>query len=68
MITAERISLKMKAVVLERPGRLALKEIPIWPLETYGDEDLVLIRVAACGICGSDYRYFSVKIRGRSRL
>ena len=59
MITAERISLKMKAVVLERPGRLALKEIPIWPLETYGDEDLVLIRVAACGICGSDYRYFS---------
>jgi threonine dehydrogenase-like Zn-dependent dehydrogenase len=48
----------MKAVVLEKPGVLRYTTVPIWPLEEYGDSDFVLVRVAACGICGSDYRYF----------
>ena len=48
----------MKAVVLERPQVLTYKEIPVWPLEEYDDPDFVLVKVASCGICGSDYRYF----------
>jgi threonine dehydrogenase-like Zn-dependent dehydrogenase len=48
----------MKAVVLEAPRRLALRDIPIWPIEAYGDPDMVLVKVAACGVCGSDTRYY----------
>jgi threonine dehydrogenase-like Zn-dependent dehydrogenase len=47
-----------RAAVLEAPGRLTIREIPPWPLEAYGDPDLMLIEVAACGVCGSDFRYF----------
>ena len=32
-------------------------EIPVWPIESYGDPDLVRVMVAACGVCGSDFRY-----------
>jgi L-iditol 2-dehydrogenase len=40
----------MKALVLTRPNCFALED---WPLPAIGPDD-VLIRVAACGICGSD--------------
>ena len=40
----------MKSLVLEGPGRLALRETPTPPV---GPRD-VLVKVSACGICGSD--------------
>ena len=40
----------MKALVLTQPNCFALQD---WPLPTVGPGD-VLVRVAACGICGSD--------------
>ncbi|MCW5943346.1 MAG: alcohol dehydrogenase catalytic domain-containing protein [Fimbriimonadaceae bacterium] len=49
----------MPAAVLEAPGRLVVREIPVWPIEEYGDPDIVLVEVAACGVCGSDFRYFA---------
>ncbi len=48
----------MEAVVLEGPERLTLRRIPMWPLAEYGDPDLVLVRIEACGVCGSDLRYY----------
>jgi L-iditol 2-dehydrogenase len=59
MITATPIPSRMRAVVLESPGRLALGDIPVWPIAAYGDPDLVLVKVAACGVCGSDFRYYA---------
>lgn len=59
MITSETIPASQRAAVLEAPGRLAVKEIPMWPLESYGDPDMVLVKVEACGVCGSDFRYFA---------
>ena len=60
MITLEGTSPpeRMEAVVLEGPGRLTVRGIPLWPLESYGDDDLVLVKVEACGVCGSDLRYY----------
>lgn len=52
------IPTRFRAAVLEEPGRLIVQEIPQWPLHLYEDDDLVLIEVAACGVCGSDFRYF----------
>ncbi len=49
---------EIEAVILEKPETLKVKQIPIWPFESYGDTDLVLVKVEACGICGSDLRYF----------
>ncbi len=46
------------AAVLESPKALSIKDIPLWRLEQYGDPDLVLVRVEACGVCGSDFRYY----------
>lgn len=40
----------MRAAVFEAPGKIAVRECPI---PTPGDDE-VLIRVAACGICGTD--------------
>jgi L-iditol 2-dehydrogenase len=40
----------VKALLLSEPGCLAIAEIPI---PAIGDED-VLVRVRACGVCGSD--------------
>jgi len=40
----------MRAAVFEAPGKIAMRECPI---PTPGDDE-VLIRVAACGICGTD--------------
>lgn len=48
----------MRAVVLENPLHLKYTEIPVWPIETYNDPDLILIKVKACGVCGSDFRYY----------
>jgi threonine dehydrogenase-like Zn-dependent dehydrogenase len=59
MIAKAPIPAGMKAVVLESPGRLTLRQIPVWPIDAYGDPDLVLIKVSACGVCGSDLRYFA---------
>ncbi len=44
----------MKAVVLAAPHRLEVKELPK-PSPQPGE---VLVQVEACGICGSDLRYF----------
>ena len=46
----------MKAVVLREPRRLEMVDIPK-PRVT--DQHHVLIKVAACGICGSDLRYWA---------
>jgi threonine dehydrogenase-like Zn-dependent dehydrogenase len=59
MIAKTAIPSTMKAVILEAPRRLALRKIPVWPIEAYGDPDLVLVKVVACGVCGSDYRYYA---------
>ena len=58
MITSEALQRSFPAAVLEGPKTLRVQEIPAWPLASYGDPDLVLIKVAACGVCGSDFRYF----------
>lgn len=44
----------MKAAVLEKPGVLTVKDIPM----RTPDSGEVLVNVKACGICGSDLRYF----------
>ncbi len=59
MITQGPLPSVMKAVVLEAPRKMSLREIPVWPIESYGDPDMVLIKVAACGVCGSDFRYYA---------
>lgn len=59
MFMHEPIPATMPAGVLVGPRQLEIKEIPVWPLSDYGDSDLVLIKVAACGVCGSDFRYYA---------
>lgn len=44
----------MKAAVIEKPGIMAIKDIPI---PTIGDGE-ILIRVVASGICGTDIHIF----------
>ena len=46
----------MKAVVLTKPRNLELRDIPTPELT---EENHVLIKVKACGICGSDLRYWN---------
>ena len=46
----------MKAVVLTKPKTLQLVDIP---KPNLGQENHVLIKVHACGICGSDLRYWA---------
>jgi threonine dehydrogenase-like Zn-dependent dehydrogenase len=58
MISLDNLPSTIPAGVLVSPKRLEIREIPMWPLEAYGDPDMVLIRVAACGVCGSDFRYY----------
>ncbi|MBD3230555.1 MAG: alcohol dehydrogenase catalytic domain-containing protein [Candidatus Lokiarchaeota archaeon] len=49
----------MNAIVLEKPYNLVHKKIPIWPLESYkNSEDIILLKVKSCGVCGSDFRYY----------
>ncbi len=49
---------KMYAVVLEKPYQLKYTTIPLWPLESYNDPDMIVVQVKACGVCGSDFRYY----------
>jgi len=58
MITLEALPSTTPSAILEAPKQLTVLDIPLWPLESYGDTDIVLIKVAACGVCGSDFRYF----------
>ncbi|WP_411341205.1 zinc-binding dehydrogenase [Sphingopyxis sp. J-6] len=44
----------MRAAVLEGPGKIAVKDVP---MPEIGEDD-VLIRVVNCGICGSDIHSF----------
>lgn len=46
----------MKAVVLTKPKNLEIRDIPMPELS---EENHVLIKVKACGICGSDLRYWA---------
>lgn len=46
----------MKAIILRRPRQLELADIPVPRLT---EENHVLVKVAACGICGSDLRYYA---------
>ena len=46
----------MKAIVLKGPRQLELMDVP---RPTLKDENHVLIQVGACGICGSDLRYWA---------
>jgi len=46
----------MKAIVLKKPKTLELMDIPVFSLAA---ENHVLIKVRACGICGSDLRYWA---------
>ncbi len=46
----------MRAVVLTRPGKLTLMDVPGPVLK---DETQVLVHVKVCGICGSDLRYYA---------
>jgi threonine dehydrogenase-like Zn-dependent dehydrogenase len=45
----------MRAVVLQGPGELEVQQMPL-PAPGPGEE---LVRVVACGICGSDLRYLA---------
>ena len=58
MICLESLPSSFHAGVLRGPKQLEILEIPMWPLEAYGDPDLVMIQVEACGVCGSDFRYY----------
>ncbi len=47
----------MKAAVLEEVEKLVVKDIPRLELEP----DEILIRVATCGICGTDIKLYEGK-------
>lgn len=49
-----------RALVLEGPRRLAVRELPLPPL---GDDD-ALVRVAACGLCGTDHEQYTGALSG----
>ncbi len=44
----------MKAVVLEKPHTIKVKEVPVPRLAS----DELLLKVSYCGVCGSDVRYY----------
>ena len=49
-----------QALVLEAPRSLAGRELP---LPNLGDDD-ALVRVAACGLCGTDHEQFTGELAG----
>ncbi|MDR0363079.1 MAG: alcohol dehydrogenase catalytic domain-containing protein [Planctomycetota bacterium] len=49
----------MKAAVFIEPGRIDVKDIPLTPC---GPDDII-VKVHACGICGSDVRNFRAGLR-----
>jgi L-iditol 2-dehydrogenase len=52
--------MKMKAAVFESPLRMELREVELAPC---GPDDVVM-KVHACGICGSDVRNFKTGLKG----
>ena len=49
-----------QALALEAPRRLVVRELP---LPNLGDDD-ALVRVAACGLCGTDHEQFTGELAG----
>ena len=58
IISSEPLPQTIQAIVLEKSEKLTCKEIPLWPLLDYNDDELVLVKVKSCGLCGSDLRYY----------
>lgn len=58
ILDGERLPDTMNAVVLTEPFNLKYTTIPVWPINTYNDPDMILVKIKACGVCGSDFRYF----------
>jgi alcohol dehydrogenase len=48
-----------RALVLEEPRRLEVRRLPVPPV----GEDDGLLRVEACGLCGTDHEQFTGGIR-----
>jgi len=48
------MALSMRAQVVEKPGKMVLKEVPIPEI----NDDEVLIKVKMCGICGTDWKIY----------
>ena len=51
----------MKAAVLERVGKISVKEVP----EPSPKTDQVLVKVAACGLCGTDVKLYKGEYSGK---
>jgi alcohol dehydrogenase len=49
-----------RALVLESPRRLVVRELPVPDI---GDDD-ALVRVAACGLCGTDHEQYTGELAG----
>src|SRR5206468_10691984 len=54
--------LSARALVLEKPRTLVARELPV---PEHGDDDAVL-RVEACGLCGTDHEQYTGHLRGVS--
>jgi alcohol dehydrogenase len=53
-------SARARALVLERPHHLVIHDIP---LPAVGDDD-ALVRVEACGLCGTDHEQYTGELAG----
>ena len=53
-------SARARALVLERPHHLVIHDIP---LPAIGDDD-ALVRVEACGLCGTDHEQYTGELAG----
>lgn len=51
----------MRAAVFEGPGKITVREVA----DPSCDTDGIVLRVKACGICGSDVRNYRAGLRGR---
>jgi L-iditol 2-dehydrogenase len=52
--------MKMRAAVFEGPERISVREVELTPC---GDDDIVM-KVYACGLCGSDIRNYKTGLKG----